>query len=55
MFSTPTTTMTKGKIQDGKVDSRCEDPHPFHPKSTRMLKLMIAEQHNCTMPVKARP
>lgn len=55
MFSTPTMTMTIGRTQTGTEEGRLDHPHPFHPMRANTLRLMIAEQHNWTIPVMARP
>lgn len=55
MFSTPTMTITIGKTQTGTDDGKLDQPHPFQPISARTLRLMMAEQHNWTIPVIARP
>jgi hypothetical protein len=55
IFSAPTTTITNGRTYVGNVASSLLKPKPFHPRSTKTEKDITPEQHNCTMPVKARP
>lgn len=39
----------------GSVVGIKDAPQPFHPIRDRTLNDITVEQHNCTMPVKARP
>lgn len=46
MFSAPTTVITNGKIYVGSVVGSIDTPHPFQPRSAKMLNDMTDEQHN---------